>query len=229
MHSLDARPIDIRRMVQFGVIKGFLRRVYAYPIWLDHPSLASSQQQSPGSDIRRHAEMPSLGETAFSTSTQQSLHPHQSMSSGRPDYNRHTSSSIFSSVASSASQNDRTPMGPRSPSQSGHQDAPARPQVRTALMTGAVNSPRIPQAASASGVTAAGALNYPPSLPLMLDGTHHTDEICIKYGVSLRQLDVVLKSLGGASSEAATPLSEDGGQRRGSVASYGSRLVMLYI
>lgn len=226
MNSLDARPIDIRRMIQFGVIKGFLRRVYAYPIWLDHPTLASAHR-APGSDTRRYSETPSsFADSALSTSTAPSPYPQHHDMSSRPDYNRNTSSSIFSSVASS-SNNDRTPMQQRSPTRAEHIDAPARPQVRTALMTGAVNSPQLPQSASVGGAAPA-AVSYPSSLPLMMDGTHHTDEICIKYGVTLRQLEVVLRTLGGGSDQ-PTPVSDDGGQRRGSVASYGSRLVVLYI
>lgn len=234
-HSLDSKPIDVRRMIQFGVIKGFLRRVYAYPIWLDHPHLAPARHPSAGAP-RRPSQAPSYPDTNLSQSTAPSPLPNQSMGSvdsSRPEYSaRQASSSVFSSVASSVSNNDPTPIGALTPSGAGHIDAPARPQLRTALMTGMTASPRTgaPEggATDSNGAALGGGVSYPPSLPLMMDGTHHTDEICIKYGVSLRQLEVVLKALGGADLQPVA-MAEDGSQRRGSIPGYGKRLVMLYI
>ncbi|KWU46349.1 nitrogen permease regulator 2, partial [Rhodotorula sp. JG-1b] len=109
--SLDSQPIDIRRMIQFGVIKGFLRRVYAYPIWLDHPNLQQQQtlatQQRGGTDNDDN-----WGEDSTTT---------------------------------------------------------------TMLLP---------------------SVSYPPSLAMMFDGTHHTDEICLKYSCSWRTLELVLRQLG---------------------------------
>lgn len=51
--------------------------------------------------------------------------------------------------------------------------------------------------AGAGGASGATAPVYPTSLALMLDGTHHTDEICLKYGIGSTTLSIVLKHLGG--------------------------------
>lgn len=55
-----------------------------------------------------------------------------------------------------------------------------------------------------------GKQMYPNSLPLMLDGSHHTDEICIKYGIGLGHLEMVLRSIGGVVGE------EEGSNKGGS-------------
>ena len=43
-NNIDTDAIDVRRMISFGVIKGFIRRVFAYPVWLDHPSFHAAQR-----------------------------------------------------------------------------------------------------------------------------------------------------------------------------------------
>ena len=43
-HKIDTSTIDIRRMISFGIIKGFLKRVQAYPVWLDHPSFQEAEE-----------------------------------------------------------------------------------------------------------------------------------------------------------------------------------------
>jgi hypothetical protein len=92
-NDIHALGIDVRRLLTFGVIKGFLRRSHCYPIWLDHPSFAE-------------------------TST------------------------------------------------------PA-----TVVVTEA--TPRSKRTASA---------RYPPSLPMLLDGQRHTDELCLRFKLSFAQL-----------------------------------------
>lgn len=85
----------------------------------------------------------------------------------------------------------------------------------------------------------------------MLDGKHSTDEICVRYGVSLRQLENVFRTLGGVDEERERERRESerererelldddgnggggGGKRRGSgvnkgVTGYGPKLVVLY-
>ena len=56
-NAIDGNRIDVRRMIQFGVIKGFLRRVYAYPIWLDHPSNSPTpnRHETSASAARRYS------------------------------------------------------------------------------------------------------------------------------------------------------------------------------
>lgn len=92
---------------------------------------------------------------------------------------------------------------------------------------------------------------------MMFDGTHHTDEICLKYSCSWRTLELVLRQLGeGGKVGGGGGGGEDGGggdreregdygdeeevpdvPRRGSAASawdqaaggYGDRVVMIHV
>ncbi|GAA5992531.1 hypothetical protein JCM10908_000866 [Rhodotorula pacifica] len=221
--SLDSQPIDIRRMIQFGVIKGFLRRVYAYPVWLDHPNLQSSRRAEPAARSGRSASLA----TASGTATP---------------------------LASMSRQARSRPL-----------DAPALPQHSTSAQPSRTTTPLPPPAAdfdprdlrsdNAGRVDDEDddtpSVSYPPSLALMLDGTHHTDEICLKYACSWRTLELVLRHLGDGGKVGGGDASADeddagrGGDggggpevpRRGSAASawdqaaggYGDRVVMLHI
>ncbi|KAM0754091.1 nitrogen permease regulator Npr2 [Meredithblackwellia eburnea MCA 4105] len=189
IHSLDSQPVDVRRMIQFGVIKGFLRRVYAYPIWLDHPALnpANFNEERRPPNARLDSDT-------------------------RPDLN---ASAIFSVGGSSAGTGTGGSQGPLTPV-----DAPAPPQERTAKLP-----PMTPQMAEVPERP-----SYPSSLPMMLDGKHHTDEICIRYAIPFKYLESVLRSIGGPDSEDSSVESATDGQRRGSLATgYGTRVVMLYV
>lgn len=42
--NLDTSTTDVRRIISFGIIKGFLRRVQVYPVWLDHPSFKAADK-----------------------------------------------------------------------------------------------------------------------------------------------------------------------------------------
>lgn len=46
-NAIDTEAIDVRRLINFGIIKGFVRRVHTFPVWLDHPSFRKIE------DIRR--------------------------------------------------------------------------------------------------------------------------------------------------------------------------------
>ncbi|GAA5888956.1 hypothetical protein JCM5296_002755 [Sporobolomyces johnsonii] len=204
--SLDTQPIDVRRMIQFGVIKGFLRRVYAYPVWLDHPALRP--QAAAAAAAEDEADDPSPAGRGR----------HARSSSARPSATSSTSLSLV----------------PPSPSLI---DAPAPAAPRTALLL-----PTPPPASPPPPV-------YPPSLPRMLDGSRHTDEICLRYGIGWRTLEAVLRHLGGGGEGAGDGEGEgekrregdqgDGdadGTRRATGAQagqdkgvYGARVVMLWI
>lgn len=41
--KIDSTSIDIRRMISFGIIKGFLKRIQVFPVWLDHASFANAE------------------------------------------------------------------------------------------------------------------------------------------------------------------------------------------
>lgn len=43
-NKIDTTAIDIRRLISFGIIKGFLKRIQVYPVWLDHPSFSEAEQ-----------------------------------------------------------------------------------------------------------------------------------------------------------------------------------------
>ncbi|KAK4703250.1 nitrogen permease regulator 2, partial [Phenoliferia sp. Uapishka_3] len=198
LHSVDSYPIDVRRMIQFGVIKGFLRRVHAFPIWLDHPSLSP-----PPENDRR---------------------PNNSGLYSRPDLERNTSS-IYSSIDGSSLGNSTssqipTPL-PQTPS-----DASLPPSGR--------NAPSIRHAPPVTPIpgTSPERLPYPPSLPQMLDGKHHTDAICIRFSMTYRYLQTVLMNLGGADADGIGTSAGEAveGQRRGSSTptNYG-RVAMLFV
>jgi hypothetical protein len=106
--------LDVRRMMSFGVIKGFLRRCFCYPVWLDHRAFASARPQ--------------------------------------PIRSRSASTKRSGSA-------DQTPL----------QD-------------------------------------YPPSLPDMLDGTHHTDELCLEFKTNVKTLKGWLKAIGGGNATGKSEL-----------------------
>lgn len=206
--SLDDHPIDIRRMIQFGVIKGFLRRVYAYPIWLDHPNL---QRKEPHRSSRSASTADASGAaTPLAAPAKQVL----SRQLDAPAVPRHSTSAQPSRTS--------TPM-------------PSDPALDTPEANDGDSTPNV---------------SYPPSLALTFDGTHHTDEICLKYSCSWRTLELVLRHLGeggkvggGDASADEDDADGDAGEgardvpRRGSAASawdkaaggYGDRVVMLHI
>lgn len=236
-YAVYSKPIDVRRMVQFGVIKGFLRRVHAYPVWLDHPRIvAPSRQQSRGSRGSQGARSGSAvsmpGQSIDSVTA-------AGGSMGQPG-----TSSFFAlpTTPSTSNSNDVTPR-PSSPSRSRatainhNNNAPLR---RTRSPHVHHSTPE-PNGLNQQQQQHQGP-SYPASLPLLFDGSHHVDEICVRYGVSLGQLQVVMRELGGAAkTNPSSPTSpppptashDDGGEgeRRGSLStySYGPRMVVMYV
>lgn len=195
--SLDTQPIDVRRMIQFGVIKGFLRRVYAYPVWLDHPTLRP-----------RFA----ISETAGTAA-----------SAAANGTRRHRGSNTSARRRLETSLEGAQP--PR--------DAPARPQHST-LAQPASEPAALPEDEDPTGPL----VTYPHSLTLMFDGSHHTDEICLKYSCSWRTLEMVLRDLGSKGRKGEEQESGEDeerytdGRRRDSVEKegvYGERVVMLWV
>ena len=208
-HTIDSHPVDVRRMIQFGVIKGFLRRVYAFPLWLEHASFHPVPQPSerrPSNSRTQSHEAPPLRRGRHSSSV-------FSLAGGVGD------------VSSSSYSGTTTSDGPTPQAQT-PVDAPAPPQHRTAVPAGKTQ-PMTPQPSA----TEPPRPSFPSSLGRMLDGKHHTDEICIRYGIPFKHLETVLRFIGGA--EGATldaGMVGDGGQRRTPTAtSYGSQVVMLYV
>ncbi|KAK4053119.1 Nitrogen permease regulator 2 [Microbotryomycetes sp. JL201] len=264
-NELDTKPIDVRRLIQFGVIKGFLRRVHAYPIWLDHPSLSVVSNLS----RRNSSSMPEL-RTLPSQLNQLNVSPEDA----RPILDRN-SSSVLSAVTTSSSGVHHSTSGqptprPRSPASAPKDEASRQRRYLTAeghhdqrcstVAHSASSNDRVRINSSAfhlysiagsGGGTGALAGNdtsrrtrsYPASLPLMLDGKHHADDICIKYGISFKQLEYVLKELGGANlndgmegeDEFASTSEEDSAREDEAENDqvggnyYGPRVCMLYV
>ena len=144
--------IDVRRMMSFGVIKGFLRRCYAYPVWLDHPTLAPANAATNQTNRESGSNVSSaLG----------NLQPR-----GRLSQNNHPAS--MTSQPSVASR--RRNLTPNSDSTStAYRGSPPR-----------------------SGAN----VKVPSALPMLLDGRHHTDELCVKFRMSLTQLEPLLRNIG---------------------------------
>lgn len=107
-------------MITFGVIKGFLRRVYCYPVWLDHPVFGASSANPQGAASLRHRSKAIQG---------------------------------------------------------AHSDED-------------------------EGGTRQDGVEVPPNLPGMLDGKHHTDELCLKFHMGFKKLREVLAVVGGADKDA---------------------------
>ncbi|GAA5947229.1 hypothetical protein JCM3765_001582 [Sporobolomyces pararoseus] len=260
--SLDSLPIDVRRMIQFGVIKGFLRRVYAYPVWLEHPSLqpSSSSNNTKPTAATTEEEKKRM---ALNTTTLKRLDLDALDGGGggdRPSISRanssqpkmlhspHSETSTRSAPEitnrNSSNTNNKVPYGGvqplplttstvnssrNSPAQNSRSASPFDP-------AGNLDSDPAPRPSGQSSSTPAPV--YPNSLSLMLDGNHHTDEICLKYGIGWSTLQVVLKHLGGAVPEVGDIYgrTETSGGRRGANSNggggnsgYGKNVVMLWI
>ncbi|BGP46264.1 Nitrogen permease regulator 2 [Rhodotorula kratochvilovae] len=187
--GLDALPLDVRRMVQFGVIKGFLRRAHACPVWLDHPAL------------RGRRERASADSSGAATATGRAPPP-------------------------PVPQGRRTLLATL--------DAPAPPQhSTTSSLAPSRASPPPPGSGSGDTEEDGGGISYPPSLALLLDGTHHTDEVCLRYGIGWRTLEAVLRDLGGGGrgmerGDDGEESGEGEGREAGGGGEYGERVVMLW-
>ena len=214
-------------MVQFGVIKGFLRRVYAFPIWLDHPNLKSKEKEKEKEKVTTRGLK--LEMTAGGGESRES----------RPDFSRAYSSQGPTRTATTKDSLSMDPTYSLPPTR--HNSAPdANLSTLNPLPSRASSNESKDSPNNAAPI-------YPTSLTMMLDGTHHTDEICLKYGIGWRTLEIVLKHLGGGETGAGEGEGEGyaggegGGTRRSSTSNgaggggggekslYGSRIVMIWI
>lgn len=222
-HSLDDLPIDVRRMIQFGVIKGFLRRVYAFPIWLEHPNL---KPKSSGQEKEKEKEKVTTGGLKLEIST--------TGGEGRPEFSRaYSSQGPRTTKDTSLTEHPTYSLPPTR-----HNSAPD-PNLSSL-------NPLPSRSPSTDSKESPAAPVYPTSLTMLLDGTHHTDEICLKYGIGWRTLETVLKHLGGGESageegDGGAARDSEGyaggeGTRRSSTSNgggekslYGSKVVMIWI
>ncbi|SCV69045.1 BQ2448_2065 [Microbotryum intermedium] len=233
--GLDGLPIDVRRLVQFGCIKGFLRRVYAYPVWLDHPKFLKKRNKprNGGEDVNGEE-----GASFYLPTPSNETPLHSAISTmSRTGTNDSSMSDLMGSAILLTPNRSKTTFHPST--------TPAR--TRPEVAHPARESRR---AGSATKKTMPSASRFPPSLAMMMDGTYHTDEICVKYAISFKQLEVIFKTLRkrrGGEGEGSLGEDEQGEdeeeddddlrRRRGerddesllSGSNYGDRLVLLYV
>ncbi|SGZ35087.1 BQ5605_C069g12861 [Microbotryum silenes-dioicae] len=230
--GLDGLPIDVRRLVQFGCIKGFLRRVYTYPVWLDHPKFLKHRNRGRHGDDVEGDE----GTTSFFLPTPSNETPlHSAISTlSRMETNDASLLDPPSSGILSRPNRSKTTFHPSAT------PAKTRAEVRQSARKG--RSSGSPATTNVPPIS-----RFPPSLPMMMDGTYHTDEICVKYSISFKQLEVIFRTLGkGRSGKYEGSLGEeergeeeeddddDLRRRRDdeslhSGSNYGDRLVLLYV
>ncbi|GJN88362.1 hypothetical protein Rhopal_001327-T1 [Rhodotorula paludigena] len=239
--SLDSEPIDVRRMIQFGVIKGFLRRVHAYPVWLDHPALQPRGTPSSGGSRSRSGSATVDGSAAGRARRRSSAKKDRSARPALSSIKRRLEPSL------DAAEPVDAPAPPRLSTL--HPPAPASPADALTPAEAAAQSGAASPALSPDEARDGGGISYPPSLALLFDGAHHADEICLRYGIAWRTLEAVLRDLGGGG---ASGLEKEDGEedeeqdeekverarrRRGSrsgenwreAGPYGEKVVMLWV
>lgn len=199
-------------MVQFGVIKGFLRRVYGYPIWIDHPQYQPSSGPTPlangseragggsggGGDARRGERYGSAssgvpGPSSLSTdqsASERSRGPRRPEMSERPSAASVSSSALSTSTASLSLSVSRE-------QEQGRRQGQGQQRTSAGYLAPASLAMGIGAPVKGTGLKAL----YPTSLPLMLDGAHHTDEICLRYGIGFGHLEKVLRAVGGVADD----------------------------
>ncbi|KAH9993755.1 nitrogen permease regulator 2-domain-containing protein [Russula vinacea] len=226
--------IDIRRFASFGVIKGFLRRVYCWPMLLTDaiqqplegksatlppsPSPLSSRKRASSLSVAPHATFtrprrrPSEVAPVFATvsehSTGGTVSPPPRVAeaslgtlrsrAGPPspqtirvrEPRRHsttTPASLFE-IAQALAGPTETRLHVVRPRLS---RSPSSPVVKTQANGAAPSTP----------VLISQPLAYPPSLVPLLDGEHHTDELCCRFEVGRPTLERWLVAVGEGSGD----------------------------
>ncbi|GAA6026777.1 hypothetical protein JCM8097_005853 [Rhodosporidiobolus ruineniae] len=234
--SLDSQPVDVRRMLQFGIIKGFLRRVRAFPVWLDHPAFSRAEGRK-GKKSRQASR--SAGADGARGRAEEGEDDRLSRRNTVKPSKRRLEPNLPSPSSSTRHGSSSTPSAP-TPTPQTPLDAPAPPRSSVAAQQSHDSSRPPSPSADFDGPQAP---TYPASLPLLFDGSHSTDEICLRYGITWRTLEVVLRHLGGGGTAEGEEGGEDeeqleGGRRRGSGGTigagegrgqYGSKVVMVWV
>ena len=170
-HKVLALGIDPRRFVSFGIIKGFLRRVHRWPIAQENKTPEPTKRKVEFDRVPRVTS--SLGSRPEARSGGDSTYTLRSMES-------HTSLGVSPS---------RTSIYTKSPSRRIH-----------AGFTNVKDS--FPSVSTEQGVRKRnGALKLKEQqdrqmeedLVKMLDGTHHTDEIQVRFGMSWTELERAMR------------------------------------
>ncbi|KNZ61087.1 hypothetical protein VP01_1454g7 [Puccinia sorghi] len=217
---------DVRRFISFGTIKGFLKRVNCYPIWALHPDLIGGQQQATKQCMEDEEEQQDAQEQHRPRAPTRS----QSFSrgGGRQRVSHHASHRLASSSLRQPAwlvvlQRLNHPHPLLSPplSSSHHQSSPphlndARKNSRKKTLSSSKQANLISYHHHHHPARQTNhhhhhhhhhlsvAVQVPQDLPLMLDGTHHLDELCVLFKISLVQLEQILRYIDTLSLEEIT-------------------------
>ncbi|KAG0141258.1 hypothetical protein CROQUDRAFT_110589 [Cronartium quercuum f. sp. fusiforme G11] len=175
-------PIDVRRFVSFGTIKGFLKRLHCYPVWALHPDITRGSQptrsQRAGPLDPEHKTHRAILEATLSSSRARYGHPR-----GRPSAIREPAWLVVM----------RKLEADECPPTSSNTSKPSKSRRGRRSRANAVeNETSTPE-----------AVDVPLDLPLKLDGTHHLDALCVQYQISLTHLEQMLRYIDALSLEEA--------------------------
>ncbi|OWZ02385.1 hypothetical protein PHMEG_00026066 [Phytophthora megakarya] len=168
VYSESLALIDVRRFITFGLIHGFLRRVHRYPICIDRNLPGSSpQQQQQTQQASQQTQQQQGGQQIGQQIGQQKGRPY-ALSSNSP------SMSGMNPISTAPS-----PAQPVGVSNGG---------VNGNGANGASNGGNVTSMSSSKRAFANKANQLEKDVLRMMDGGHHTDEICSKF--LLRYTDI---------------------------------------
>ena len=180
----DARSIDVRRLVTFGVINGFLRRVHRYPYLTPTDMDATAESE---------ADWPRGSKTAPLSVTSAMQRNAPASRDAAEAWLRATGEADGPS-AQSARKHERPRAAPRR----------ARRAAPTALNVNSLQRP--PRSSSKGAEMHNETITIPPVLPALLNGQHCDDELCVRFAMSWPELHRVLQWLGSPFAHASVAL-----------------------
>lgn len=196
--------VDPRRFVSFGIIKGFLRRVHRWPMVLDGASPVLSDQ---GPELRRRVEFDKSTRVDSSLALSNRTGADSGLTRSGPGDSTFTLRSQGSNMSIGLGISPgQTPFNQKSPRRSANQprnslprslhsfgDASRKTPTGTIGTLGTLGT----QKSSAPGTNGAIRMREQPThawdeLLSYCDGSHHSDEIQVKFGMGWRELEKVL-------------------------------------
>lgn len=201
-HDVLALGIDPRRFVSFGIIKGFLRRVHRWPVLVDKGGSPLVDVQT---EHKRKVEFDTSARVGSGTTL--STRPGESGLSGltRGGESTFTLRSMESNASLGVSPGSiptRTPPSvTRSPSRRPMGLTHMRDSYPRSLGSAADTQPSNSSRRTGAGPRSGGLktlreeqhrMVLEEELLRYLDGTHHTDEIQVRFGVSWSKLEKML-------------------------------------
>jgi hypothetical protein len=221
-HQVRSYNIDVRRFVTFGVIKGFLQRVHRWPILLPGDPLPPHNSKSgavlkpstvePGSAD----EMPTRPNFTSSSWTEEihrgrSAKPNNTTSQPSPiagqsrRLRKHSAAEsvleqLYTKDGQYPTQNSQNIFNRYQKHESNNQAEAANSAALPSSSSSTNQSfaetvrPRFSHSPSAPGPNV--SLRLPPELGSLLDGEHHTDELCTRFQVGWPTLEEWLIAIG---------------------------------